>query len=198
MEIMAKFFFSGSVATKLDDKGRFVLPQEMRYGLVENGAMEFSMGLGLGGCLAIYRRSEMEKMVQKFQAKQYVAEFQKFFTFFFSTLYHTSCDKIGRVHIPPMLKNAANLENKIVIAGVLNRIEIWSERSYEANLSAMLEGHQVEGGMAKLFEKAFALLEEPVSKEVASNSALEDDYNAPATVHTLAGAAKNMMEGNRS
>ena len=65
---MGKFFFSGSISSKLDEKGRFVLPQHMRYGLVENGVMEFSLALGLGGCLAIYRQSDIQKIVDKFQA----------------------------------------------------------------------------------------------------------------------------------
>lgn len=32
---MSGFFFSGTTVAKLDEKGRFVLPQEKRYGLVE-------------------------------------------------------------------------------------------------------------------------------------------------------------------
>ena len=59
-ENMGKFFFSGYSTAKLDDKNRFVLPQSMRLGLVEEGKLEFSIGLGLGGCLAIYRQSDIQ------------------------------------------------------------------------------------------------------------------------------------------
>ena len=96
----------------------------MRFGLVENGALEFSIGLGLGGCLAIYRQSDIERIVAKFQAKQHIAKYQKFFTFFFSTLHQTTCDKIGRVNIPSTLKSAVGIKSEVVIAGVLNKIEI--------------------------------------------------------------------------
>ena len=71
---MTKFFFSGSSHAKLDGKNRFVLPQQMRFGLVENGALEFTIALGLGGCLAIYRKSDIEKIVEKFQSKQHMAK----------------------------------------------------------------------------------------------------------------------------
>ena len=47
------FFFNGSTVGKLDDKNRFVIPQAMRYGLVEEGKLEFFIGIGLGGCLSI-------------------------------------------------------------------------------------------------------------------------------------------------
>src|SRR5689334_7191296 len=115
---MAKFFFSGSSAAKLDEKNRFVLPQEMRYGLIENGKLTFTLALGLGGCLSIYKQSDIEKIVDRFQSKQHVAKFQKFFTLFFSTLHPTSCDKLGRISLPPMLRKAANIENEVIVAGV--------------------------------------------------------------------------------
>ena len=64
---MSGFFFKGSHTAKLDEKGRFVLPQEMRFGLVEEGKCTFTIGLGLGGCLAVYRKSAIEKIVAKFK-----------------------------------------------------------------------------------------------------------------------------------
>ncbi len=155
-----KFFFSGSVHAKLDDKNRFVLPQNMRYGLIENGELEFTIGLGLGGCLAIYRRSDIDKIVEKFQAKQHIGKFQKFFTLFFSTLHQTTCDKIGRVIIPNVLKKAVNIQGEIVVAGVLNKIELWPKEQYEGQLNVLLSGKDPEFNLAKLTEEAFELLEE--------------------------------------
>ncbi len=157
---MNRFFFSGSTTTKLDSKNRFVLPQNMRFGLVENGVLEFSIALGLGGCLAIYRKSDMEKIVAKFQAKQHVAKYQKFFTLFFSTLHHLTCDKIGRVVLPPMLKKSVDIKNEIVIAGVLNKIEIWPKEEYESQLHELLGKGGAGSDLVKMSEEAFALLEE--------------------------------------
>lgn len=159
-EIMGKFFFSGSVSAKLDEKNRFVLPQNMRFGLIENGVLEFSLALGLGGCLSIYRQSDIEKIVQKFQAKQHAAKYQKFFTLFFSTLHETTCDKVGRIVLPPILKKAANIKNEIIIAGVLNKIEIWPKEIYEKELNGLLNGKGQDLELAKMAEEAFALLDE--------------------------------------
>lgn len=157
---MNRFFFSGSSDSKLDGKNRFVLPQNMRFGLVENGKLEFSMGLGLGGCLSIYRQSDIEKIVAKFQAKQHVGKYQKFFTLFFSTLHQLTCDKIGRVLMPPTLKKAAGIKTEIVIAGVLNKIEIWPKEKYNDDLTALMSDKGPDSNLAKLTEEAFALLEE--------------------------------------
>ncbi len=155
---MNSFFFSGSHTAKLDDKNRFVLPSQFRYGLCEEGKLEFTIGLGLGGCLAIYRKSEIQKIVQRFQEKQHIAKFQPFFTMFFSTLHETTCDQIGRVNLPALLKDAAGIKKEIVVAGVLGKIELWPKEIYEKNLQALLHGSSKEDNMKKMMEEAFMLL----------------------------------------
>ena len=160
-----KFFFSGAHSSKLDNKNRFVLPQTLRFGLVEEGVLEFTLAIGLGGCLTIYRKSDIQRVVRAFQTKQHIAKFQPFFTFFFSTLYHTDCDKIGRVSIPPILKKATAIQTEIVIAGVLNKIEIWPKERYDSDLRKFLD-KDPDTNLAKLSEEVFALLDEGHSDEL--------------------------------
>lgn len=162
---MSSFFFNGSTYTKLDAKNRFVLPQQMRYGLVENGELAFTMAIGLGGSLAVYRKSDIEKIIKRFQAKQHVAKYQKFFTLFFSTLHHLTCDKLGRVVMPQVLKNAAGIENEIVICGVLNKIEIWPKVKYDKDLETFLDGDDSQ--LATMAEEAFALLDDEGEEPLA-------------------------------
>ncbi|HAZ15164.1 MAG: hypothetical protein A2Y28_01055 [Chlamydiae bacterium GWC2_50_10] len=157
---MGKFFFSGSTFVKLDAKNRFVLPQQMRFGLVEEGVLQFSVALGLGGCLAIYRSSDIEKIVARFQAKQHLGKYQKFFTLFFSTLHHTTCDKVGRVVIPPTLKKAVGMQSELVVAGVLNKIELWPKERYETEFERVMQGRDPTSELSALTEEAFALLGE--------------------------------------
>ena len=153
----SSFFFSGSHSLKLDDKGRFVLPHAFRLGLVENGRDDFVMCLGLGKSLCIYKRSDMEKMVQRFKEKQHIAKYQPFFTTFFSNMHQTKCDTIGRTSIPQFLKQIVGIEKEIVVCGVLNKIEIWPKKVYEQNLQNLLEG---KDEMKEQIEEAFALLDE--------------------------------------
>ncbi len=169
--VMSGFFFSGSSVAKLDEKGRFVLPQEMRYGIVEDGKCEFVIGLGLGGCLAIYKKSAIDQIVQKFKKNQHVAKFQKFFTLFFSTLYPTECDKVGRVSLPATLKNAVGIGKEIVVAGVMDKIELWPKEVYERNLRDLLDGKSSDLSLAKMTEEAFALLHESETEETVEPTA---------------------------
>lgn len=156
---MNDYFFSGSNHAKLDEKNRFVLPQSMRYGLVESGKLEFTISLGLGGCLAIHKKSEMMEIVKKFKEKQHLVKYQRFFTLFFSTLHTTTCDKVGRVLLPPVLKKAASIDSEIVIAGVLNKIEIWPKEKYEKDLQNFLSADE-ESDLQKLAQEAFSMLNE--------------------------------------
>ncbi len=157
---VSRFFFSGSYYTKLDVKNRFVLPQPIRFGLIEEGLLEFVVALGLGGSLAIYKKSDIEKIVKKFRSKQHLARYQKFFTFFFSTLHQTTCDAVGRVVLPLVLKKAVDIKNEIVIAGVLDKVEIWSKESYEVQLKAAMGGGDGQYELREMAEEAFKLLEE--------------------------------------
>lgn len=179
---MSGFFFSGSSTAKLDDKNRFVMPQAMRFGLVEDGKLEFTIALGLGGCLTVYRKSEIEKIVEKFKAKQHIAKFQKFFTLFFSTLHHTSCDKVGRVNIPPILKKAAGIQSEVVVAGVLNKIEIWPKEKYEEDLASFFENDEENvSSFQKLASEAFALLDEGEKTENLDSVSLLEECRDQAT-----------------
>jgi MraZ protein len=173
---MSGFFFSGSHSAKVDEKGRFVLPQEMRFGLVEEGKCEFAVGLGLGGCLAIYRKSAIDKIVEKFQKHQHVAKFQKFFTLFFSTLFQTQCDKVGRISLPASLKNAVGIEKDLVIAGVMDKIELWPKKVYEENLRNLLGGESEDFSLAKMTEEAFGLLNEEEESEEVPAAAINPVY----------------------
>jgi MraZ protein len=175
---MSGFFFSGSTVAKLDEKGRFVLPQEMRYGLVEDGKCEFVVGLSLGGCLAIYKKSAIDKIVQKFKQNQHIAKFQKFFTLFFSTLHQTECDKVGRVNLPATLRSAIGFTKDIVVAGVMDKIELWPKDVYDRNLRELLDGTSSDMSLAKMAEEAFALLndEEVVEEKIIPTSQMNPLY----------------------
>lgn len=153
-EMMMSYFFSGAHEVKLDEKNRLVLPHDLRYGLVENGVLQFSIALGMSGNLCIYRKSDIERLVEQFKKLQYVARFQKFLTIFFSTLFQTECDKVGRITLPPLLKKASKIQQEVVITGVLNKIEIWPKASYESMLTSFLDGETENFDFGQLTEEA--------------------------------------------
>lgn len=170
---MSSGFFCGTYTAKLDEKNRFVLPQELRYGLVEDGKLEFTIALSMGGCLAIYKKKDIDEIVEKFRAKRHIAKFQKFFTLFFSTLMPATCDKVGRVTIPAVLKQGVGIKSEMVLAGALDKIELWPKEKYEDDLQKFLSGSGEES-LSKMMEEAFALLsEEEVSEQKDLESVID-------------------------
>jgi len=172
---MGKGFFSGSYGAKLDEKSRFVLPQNLRYQLVEKGELHFSIGLSIGGCLAIYKDSDIEAIVEKFQKRKHIAKFQKFFTLFFGTLTEGTCDKIGRVTLPSTLQKAVGIDKELIISGAMDKIEIWSKEKYDKLFSVESIG----------FDSFDALMEEAFS---------EDEETVPSNLEELLKSAQTTVK----
>ncbi len=55
---------------------------------------------------------------------------RKFSRFFFSGAATCEVDKQGRILIPTVLREFAGLQKDAVLAGVFNRIEIWSKERW--------------------------------------------------------------------
>jgi MraZ protein len=54
---------------------------------------------------------------------------------FFSGAYQSELDRQGRVLIPPVLRQRANLEGQVVIVGIGEGIEIWNASDFDAALA---------------------------------------------------------------
>jgi len=52
-------------------------------------------------------------------------------------------DSAGRVLLPQKLRDYANLDKKLVLVGQSNKVEIWSEASWEARMEAWLSDDSV-------------------------------------------------------
>ena len=63
------------------------------------------------------------------------------------------------------MRKAIGIKSEIVIAGVLNKIEIWPKEKYERDLQMFLEGKGENSALCKMTEEAFALLCEGEAKK---------------------------------
>lgn len=89
------------------------------------------MTKGLENCLFVYPESEWKKISQKLSELPFgQADSRGFGRFMFSGATEVDVDSVGRILIPDFLRTFARLSNKVVVAGVHSRIEIWNERSW--------------------------------------------------------------------
>ncbi|MCD7865247.1 MAG: division/cell wall cluster transcriptional repressor MraZ [Clostridiales bacterium] len=122
--------FKGQYNHSVDAKGRIIMPAKYREILGE----EFVVTKGMDGCLFVYSNEEWENIENKFQnVSSANKDARKFMRFFFAGAADCEVDKQGRVLIPPKLREYAGLQKEVVLAGVGNRIEIWSTERWQEN-----------------------------------------------------------------
>lgn len=118
--------FIGEYRHQLDEKGRLAVPAKFRNNL-KKGAI---VTKGLDGCLFIYTASEWKKLLDKFnQLPLSSANARAFARLMLAGAMEVTVDAQGRINVPNYLIEFAGLKlkNMTVIAGLMNRLEIWEE-----------------------------------------------------------------------
>ena len=119
--------FTGEYHHNLDAKGRLIIPAKFRDQL---GA-EFTVTRSLDGCLAMYASKEWEILENKLNALPMTNEKARGLKRFLLGSANTcELDKQGRILIPPVLRDKANLDKDITLLGVGDHIEIWNADLY--------------------------------------------------------------------
>ncbi len=121
------YMFIGEYNHNIDTKGRLIIPSRFRDGLNE----KFIITRGLDKCLFVYPMEEWGKLVKIIQSLPFTKKKNRDFQrFFLSGAIECEIDKQGRINISNSLINYATLEKECVIVGVNERLEIWSEQSW--------------------------------------------------------------------
>ena len=114
----------------IDTKGRLIIPSRFREQLGD----EFIVTKGLDGCLFVFSKNEWQIFEEKLRALPLTQKSTRKFTrFFVSGACMCELDKQGRILLPQTLREFAGLEKDVILAGNLNRIEIWSKANWEEN-----------------------------------------------------------------
>ncbi len=140
--------FIGEYRHSLDVKGRIIVPAKFRDGLGD----KFVLTKGLDGCLFAYSKEEWANFEEKIKSLPLTnKDARAFVRFFFAGAVECEIDKQGRTLIPPMLREYAGLSKDIVIIGVSNRVEIWSQDKWDSYSEAEdLEADELAEKMAML------------------------------------------------
>ncbi len=120
--------FQGEYHHGLDAKGRLILPAKIR----EDLGTHFILTRGLDGCLFIYTTEGWEHFLEKLNGLPTSSkDARKLKRYFIGSSVECDTDKQGRFLIPPVLRNAAQIQKDVTVLGVSDRIELWGSEKYE-------------------------------------------------------------------
>jgi MraZ protein len=121
--------FIGEYQASIDDKGRISIPAKFRPSLKS----KIVVTRGLDNSLFLYGLDEWKKLATKLASLPIsTANTRAFSRLMLAGAMDCEIDKQGRIIIPGYLKEFAKISKKVIVAGLYNRIEIWSEELWTA------------------------------------------------------------------
>lgn len=140
-------FFTSEYESKLDAKGRLVLPARIKAQLPE-GSQELVIRRGFEPCLILYPMVEFKKVFSKISSlNEFNEEYRRLQRNFLSGVVTVELDSNGRFLIPRNMLAYAKLEKDVMLVGMGNKVEVWNPTIYEEHLI------QDPGELSKLAEK---------------------------------------------
>lgn len=140
--------FMGEYNHNIDAKGRLIVPAKFREALGD----EFVVTKGMDGCLFVYDNAGWQTFAEKLRSLPMIdKEVRQFTRFFLAGAASVEVDKQGRILIPSVLREFADITKDAVLIGVGNRIEIWSRDRWEGTVTYQdmdeISRHMVELGI---------------------------------------------------
>lgn len=128
----------GTYTPKIDAKGRMALPAKMRAQL----GTGIVMARGQERCVYLLPAMEFRRIAMQIQRTSMGDKAARdYLRVFLSGAVDQDPDKQGRVLVPQMLRDYANLGSDIVVIGVGTRAEIWNREAWETYLADKEQGY---------------------------------------------------------
>ncbi|WP_312695206.1 division/cell wall cluster transcriptional repressor MraZ [Caproiciproducens sp.] len=124
----------GEYQHNIDTKGRVIVPARFREDLGEH----FYITKGLDGCLFVLSPEEWTRLQDKVKAMP-ISKARGLQRFFFSGAAEVEPDKQGRILIPQVLRDHAQLTKDVTFIGTSSRAEIWDSKRWNEFNSTLTE-----------------------------------------------------------
>jgi len=119
----------------MDDKGRITIPPRYRD-ILKSRQEQHLIVTNLDGYLIAFPMSEWEAIEQRFsRVSDFRKDLRSFIRFFVSGASECPVDRQGRILLPPNLREYANLDKDVVLAGAIRCFEIWDRPSWDNEMA---------------------------------------------------------------
>lgn len=137
----------GEYQHTLDAKGRLSLPARFRSVM----AGRIVVSKGIEHCLYVYPVEDFEQFLSKLTASgEFDSTLRNVRRFFAAGAHETETDSAGRIGIPVVLREYAELGRDVAVIGNGDRIEIWDTEAWAAHNGEITENI---GGMTEQLSK---------------------------------------------
>ncbi len=120
--------FIGEYTYSLDEKKRLAVPVKFRNLLGTKAVIT----RGLDQCLFIFPAKEWKLLADKISKLPLSqSDARGFARLMLGGAMEVGIDGMGRILIPDYLKKYALLNKRVVLVGLLNRVEVWEEEKWE-------------------------------------------------------------------
>jgi MraZ protein len=139
--------FVSSYERSLDSKSRVILPTRLRTDFVPQGYL----APGSDGCIAFWTEDEFQAESKRQHEQETLGRDARIrVRKWFSRVFPFQADAQGRVAIPQVLVDFAQLDGDVVFVGVYDRLELWSKGLWDAldagTLGDAAFGRDADGG----------------------------------------------------
>jgi MraZ protein len=125
--------FSGKYYYSVDPKGRIIIPAPFREIITSNYSSKlFITNAPFDKCLYIYPMEEWNRLQEHVRSKPRSDEAIRFFLRrVVASAVETEMDRQGRVLVPAALREDADINSNVVMAGQIERIELWDRHEWD-------------------------------------------------------------------
>jgi len=135
--------FKGSYSYSVDSKGRINIPARLRKYVSTDANDTFIVTRGYDQCLYLYPLDEWTRLELEIRQLSSTNPKHRFFIRrLLEWATEAQLDGQFRIMIPKDLLQFAGIENDVLITGVLEHIEVWNPRIYEAYLKTQDESYE--------------------------------------------------------
>lgn len=124
--------FSGKYYYTIDPKGRIIIPAPFREIISSNYSTKlYVTNAPFDKCLYIYPMEEWSRHLEKIRTKPRSDEAIRYYLRrVIASAVEIEIDKQGRILIPASLREDANLNANVVMAGQIEKIELWDRNEW--------------------------------------------------------------------
>lgn len=127
--------FKGQAEYSVDSKGRLAVPAKMRSALSPEALGTFTLTRGFEKCIYAYPLDEWRKKEEQYaELNTYRSEARHLVRMILMWAEEVALDKQGRISLPKPLAEYAGVDDKALVIGAMDRIEIWDPDNFASYL----------------------------------------------------------------